>query len=96
MQNPKYAVAAYSNRGVGESIWALCKDATDELYVDPLPPPRVRYQLLGCAPRGELAGAMERARTTGSAPLGGLLVRTLDDTHPGRGGVATGMRKGPR
>ncbi|MGW1761994.1 hypothetical protein [Streptomyces mirabilis] len=24
MQNPKYAVAAYSNRCVGESMWALC------------------------------------------------------------------------
>ncbi|MFE2701475.1 barstar family protein [Streptomyces mirabilis] len=81
MQNPKYAVAAYSNRGVGESIWALRKDATDELYADPLPPSRVRYDLLGCAPQGELAGAVERARTTGSAPLGGLSVRTLDATH---------------
>lgn len=70
MQHPKYAVAAYSTRGVVESIWALRKDKDDTLCADPLPAPRVRYDLLGCAPQGEPAAAAERARTTGSAPLG--------------------------
>ncbi|MHA5050130.1 barstar family protein [Streptomyces sp. SD15] len=81
MQSPKYAVEAYSSRGFGDSIWALCKDAADELFADPLPPARVRYELLGCAPQSELAAALERARVDGSAPLGGLVLRALDAAH---------------
>lgn len=67
-----------------EETWALCEDAAD-LFADPPPPARVSYELLGCAPEGDLRTALARARADGSAPLGPLTLETLDRTGGGEG-----------
>jgi hypothetical protein len=77
VQHPKYAVEAYSSTSAGEPIWALCRDASDDMFADRRPPARTRYELLGCTPEGEAATAVDRARAEGSAPLGDLNLRPL-------------------
>ena len=83
MGAPKYVLLAYDqadayDRESGyEDTWALCEDA-DDLFADPLPPRRETYELLGCAPEGELRTALTRARAAGSAPLGSLTLEILD------------------
>ncbi|WP_435974573.1 hypothetical protein [Streptomyces sp. Qhu_M48] len=71
MRNPRYALVS------GLYAVALCTDV-DGLYGEPSPPPRARYQLRGCEPRGELARAVTEALVEGSAPLGTLDVETPD------------------
>ncbi|MBA4866440.1 barstar family protein [Streptomyces sp. PSKA54] len=78
MQLPKYALAAYdAEEPEHDQIWALCADA-DDLFADPPPSERVRFELLGCAPEGRLAAALAAARAEGSAPLGLLALEILD------------------
>lgn len=78
MQLPKYALAAYDpDDSPYDDIWALCADAED-LFADPPPRARERYELLGCAPRGDLLAALDAARADGSAPLGFLVLEILD------------------
>ncbi|MGW0823377.1 barstar family protein [Streptomyces sp. NPDC002845] len=83
MERPKYvllsydAEAEYDGEDGNEETWALCADAQD-LFADPRPPARGTYELLGCAPEGELKTALSRARTEGSAPLGPLVLGILD------------------
>ncbi|WP_322621007.1 barstar family protein [Streptomyces acidicola] len=60
-----------------EETWALCADA-EGLFADPRPPERGTYELLGCAPEGDLEAAVTRARAEGSAPLGFLVLEILD------------------
>ncbi|WP_128379244.1 barstar family protein [Streptomyces cavernae] len=83
MGPPKYVLlsydAGYESDGEDgyEETWALCADAED-LFGDPPPPSRGMYELLGCAPVGQLDAALTRARTEGSAPLGLLVLEILD------------------
>ena len=77
MRQPKYALAAYDVEAEDDEIWALCTDA-ENLFGDPHPPARGTYELLGCAPEGELTTALARARADGSAPLGFLALQILD------------------
>ena len=87
---PKYVLLSYDegSESTGEhgyeQTWALCQDA-DDLFADPPPPNRETYELLGCAPEGELAAALARARADGSAPLGLLTLEILDKTGTGAG-----------
>jgi RNAse (barnase) inhibitor barstar len=80
---PKYVLLSYDEQAefTGEDgyeqTWALCEDA-DALFADPPPPVRGTYELLGCAPEGELRAAVTRARAEGSAPLGFLTLEILD------------------
>jgi hypothetical protein len=74
---PKYALAAYDVDAGDDEVWALCADA-ENLFGDPPPPARGRYELIGCAPGGELNAALARARAEGSAPLGSLVLQILD------------------
>nr|WP_203614952.1 barstar family protein [Streptomyces sp. SID13726] len=62
-----------------EETWALCEDA-ENLFADPPPPAREVYELLGCAPEGELDEALTRARAGGAASLGSLTLEILDRT----------------
>ncbi|MEU3604984.1 hypothetical protein AB0E83_05925 [Streptomyces sp. NPDC035033] len=71
MDRPRYALLS------GLHAVALCRDV-DGLYGDPVPPPRLRHELRGCEPRGELARAVTRAIVEGTAPLGTLDVETHD------------------
>ncbi|MGY3338148.1 hypothetical protein ACVW0K_004247 [Streptomyces filamentosus] len=71
MQNPRYALLH------GRHAVALCHDVRG-LYGDAAPPPRVRHELRGCEPRGELARAVTQAIVEGTAPLGTLDVATHD------------------
>ncbi|MFF9474638.1 hypothetical protein ACF1E9_18710 [Streptomyces roseolus] len=71
MHQPRYALLS------GSHVLALCHDV-DGLYGDPAPHPRVRHELRGCEPRGELARAVTRAIVEGTAPLGTLDVETAD------------------
>ncbi|WP_200300691.1 barstar family protein [Streptomyces adelaidensis] len=81
-QRPKYvllsydAEAEYSGEDGHEETWAHCTD-TENLFGDPFPPPRGMYELLGCAPEGDLRTALTRARADGSAPLGFLVLEIL-------------------
>lgn len=83
MEPQKYALLSYDVQSEFdgedgyEETWALCADAAD-LFGDPPPPPRQTYELLGCAPEGELSAALTRARAEGSAPLGPLVLEILD------------------
>jgi hypothetical protein len=77
VEPPKYALAAYSAEDEADEIWALCADA-ENLFGDPPPPARGTYELIGCAPEGELSKALTRARADGSAPLGTLTLEILD------------------
>jgi len=80
---PKYVLLSYDEEAefTGEhgyeQTWALCEDAAD-LFADPPPPARGTYELLGCAPEGDLRTALARARADGSAPLGLLTLEPLD------------------
>ncbi|MFH9741885.1 hypothetical protein ACH4MA_29865 [Streptomyces roseolus] len=71
MRQPRYALLS------GAHVLALCHDV-DGLYGDPAPHPRVRHELRGCEPRGELARAVTQAVVEGTAPLGTLDVETAD------------------
>ncbi|MGW6537517.1 hypothetical protein ACWGBV_16075 [Streptomyces sp. NPDC055051] len=71
MHQPRYALLS------GLHAVALCHDVRG-LYGDPAPPPRVRHELRGCEPRGELARAVTQAIVEGTAPLGTLDVETPD------------------
>ncbi len=71
MRPPRYALLA------GRRVLALCHDV-DGLYGDPAPHPRLRHELRGCEPRGELARAVTQAVVEGTAPLGTLDVETPD------------------
>ncbi|UUU24327.1 barstar family protein [Streptomyces sp. DSM 40750] len=81
-ERPKYVLLSYDaeaefNGEDGyEETWASCTD-TENLFGDPSPPPRGIYELLGCAPEGELETALTRARADGSAPLGFLVLEIL-------------------
>ncbi|WP_151482668.1 barstar family protein [Streptomyces albicerus] len=77
MRRPKYALVAYDVDAEDDEIWALCADA-ENLFGDPPPPARGTYELIGCAPEGELNKALTRARADGSAPLGSLVLEILD------------------
>ncbi|MEU0942740.1 hypothetical protein ABZ379_08055 [Streptomyces canus] len=85
MGAPKYVLLSYDRQaefegGEGyEETWAWCEDAED-LFADPPPPLREVYDLLGCAPEGQLSEALTRARAEGSAPLGTLTLEILDKT----------------
>ncbi|MFM9369290.1 barstar family protein [Streptomyces sp. Da 82-17] len=78
MESPRYALVAYDpwELEYGDT-WAHCGDV-EGLFADPPPPPRERYELLGCAPEGELSAALALARSEGSAPLGLLTLELLD------------------
>ncbi|PAZ17534.1 hypothetical protein CLM62_02105 [Streptomyces sp. SA15] len=82
MGRPKYVLLSYDQEAEFEGqenyeeTWALCQDAAD-LFADPPPPVRGTYELLGCAPEGELRTALARARTDGPAPLGSLTLEIL-------------------
>ncbi|MET8967850.1 hypothetical protein [Streptomyces hydrogenans] len=80
MHNPRYALLS------GLYAVALCHDVRG-LYGDPVPPPRVRHELRGCEPRGELARAVTQAIVEGTAPLG-----TLDLATPGGAWRLTAVR----
>ncbi|GHJ93033.1 hypothetical protein SNE510_25520 [Streptomyces sp. NE5-10] len=80
MRNPRYALLS------GLYAVALCHDVRG-LYGDPVPPPRVRHELRGCEPRGELARAVTQAVVEGTAPLG-----TLDIGTPGGDWRLTAVR----
>lgn len=90
MGAPKYVLLSYDEGAEStgehgyEETWALCEDAED-LFADPVPPARGTYELLGCAPEGDLRTALARARADGSAPLGLLTLETLDKTGRGEG-----------
>lgn len=90
MGAPKYVLLSYDEGAEStgehghEQTWALCEDA-DDLFADPPPPARETYELLGCAPEGELRAALARARADGSAPLGLLTLETLDKSGRGEG-----------
>lgn len=71
MHQPRYALLS------GRHVLALCHDV-DGLYGDPAPHPRLRHELRGCEPRGELARAVTQAIVEGTAPLGTLDVETPD------------------
>jgi RNAse (barnase) inhibitor barstar len=79
---PKYALLSYDQEAEFEGekgyeeTWALCQDAAD-LFADPPPPVRRTYELLGCAPEGELRTALAHARADGSALLGPLTLEIL-------------------
>ncbi|MEV0639269.1 barstar family protein [Streptomyces sp. NPDC050619] len=83
MGEPKYLLLSYDRQAEFEGedgyeeTWALCEDAAD-LFADPPAPTRGTYELLGCAPDGELRTALTRARAAGSAPLGLLTLEILD------------------
>ncbi|MEU8864506.1 barstar family protein [Streptomyces umbrinus] len=77
MEPPKYALAAYSAEDEIDEIWALCAEA-ENLFGDPQPPARGTYELIGCAPEGELSKVLTRAREDGSAPVGTLTLEILD------------------
>jgi RNAse (barnase) inhibitor barstar len=85
---PQYLLLSYDEGAEStgehgyEETWALCEDAAD-LFADPPPPVRETYELLGCAPEGELRTALARARADGSAPLGRLTLEPLDKTDWG-------------
>lgn len=54
-----------------ESLWAECEEV-EHLFAPAWPPPTpppVRYELLGCAPEGDLARAVAETAVRGSAPL---------------------------
>lgn len=55
------AEAEFDGEDGYEETWALCADA-EGLFGDPPPPARGTYELLGCAPEGELSTALARAR----------------------------------
>ncbi|MER5179679.1 barstar family protein [Streptomyces sp. NPDC002896] len=79
MQSPKYALAAYdAEKPEHDQIWALCAEAED-LFADPPPPERVHFELLSCAPEGQLGAALAQARSEGSAPLGLLVLEIIDE-----------------
>ncbi|MER5736075.1 MULTISPECIES: hypothetical protein [unclassified Streptomyces] len=80
MHQPRYALLS------GLHAVALCRDVRG-LYGDPVPPPRVRHELRGCEPRGELARAVTQAIVEGTAPLG-----TLDVGTPGGDWRLTAVR----
>ncbi|WP_328680177.1 barstar family protein [Streptomyces sp. NBC_00343] len=90
MGAPKYVLLSYDEGAEStgehgyEETWALCQDAAD-LFADPPPPTRGTYELLGCAPEGDLLTALARARADGSAPLGPLTLETLDKAGGGEG-----------
>ncbi|WP_411149749.1 barstar family protein [Streptomyces sp. A30] len=83
MGEPKYLLLSYDGQAEFEGeegyeeTWALCQDA-DDLFADPPPPTWDRYDLLGCAPEGELSEALARVRAEGSVPLGVLTLEILD------------------
>ncbi|MDI3407641.1 barstar family protein [Streptomyces cavernicola] len=78
MDRPRYALVAYDawEQEYG-ATWALCGDV-EGLFADPPPPVRERYELLGCAPEGELSAAVALACSEGSAPIGPLTLELLD------------------
>ncbi|MEU3980185.1 barstar family protein [Streptomyces sp. NPDC026672] len=80
MGAPEYAVTAYGTGPADHEPWALCESARN-LFADPPAPARAVYELLGCAPEGSLRAALARARTTGSAPLGTLVLEPFDDRY---------------
>ena len=90
MGAPQYVLLSYDEGAEStgehgyEETWALCEDAAD-LFADPPPPARGTYELLGCAPEGDLRTALARARAEGSAPLGPLTLETLDKGGGGEG-----------
>ncbi|MFI6340890.1 barstar family protein [Streptomyces sp. NPDC050535] len=83
MEPPKYLLLSYDTQtafnaenGYGET-WGSCAEA-EGLFSDPPHPERGTYELLGCAPEGDLRTALTRARAEGSAPLGLLTLEVLD------------------
>lgn len=85
MGAPKYVLLSYDRQAdFGgeegyEETWAWCEDAED-LFADPSPPLREVYDLLGCAPEGQLSEALTRTRAGGPVPLGSLTLEILDRT----------------
>ncbi|MER5879776.1 hypothetical protein ABT119_28125 [Streptomyces sp. NPDC001910] len=82
---PKYRLVPYEAEAApcgteapGEP-WALCADA-EGLFGAPPPPSRRTYELLGCAPQGDLRKALSHARARRAAPLGTLRLESLDRT----------------
>ncbi|WP_326842560.1 barstar family protein [Streptomyces sp. NBC_01558] len=82
---PKYRLVPYEAEAApcgteapGEP-WALCADA-EGLFGAPPPPSRRTYELLGCAPQGDLRKALPHARARRTAPLGTLRLESLDRT----------------
>ncbi|MFF8836080.1 hypothetical protein [Streptomyces sp. NPDC015130] len=72
MQSPRYALVPAPG-DTARHVLALCKDVAG-LFAEPARPARVRYELRGCEPRGELARAVTQAVVEGTAPLGTLVV----------------------
>ncbi|MGW6389402.1 hypothetical protein ACWFR1_02625 [Streptomyces sp. NPDC055103] len=54
-------------------VLALCADV-EGLFAEPDAPARIRYELRGCEPRGELSRAVTQAIVDGTAPFGTLVV----------------------
>ena len=72
MQFPRYAlVPAPGDPAL--HVLALCTDV-EGLFAEPARPARVRYELRGCEPRGELSRAVTQAIVEGTAPFGTLVV----------------------
>ncbi|KUM89100.1 MULTISPECIES: hypothetical protein [Streptomyces] len=95
MGAPKYVLLSYDRQAdFGgeegyEETWAWCEDA-EGLFADPSPPLREVYDLLGCAPEGQLSEALTRRRAGGPVPLGSLTLEILDRTgRPARPTTST-------
>ncbi|MFI9213253.1 hypothetical protein ACIGW7_34615 [Streptomyces sp. NPDC053253] len=72
MQFPRYALVPAPGDTARHAL-ALCQDVAG-LFAEPARPARVRYELRGCEPRGELSRAVTQAVVEGTAPFGTLVV----------------------
>ncbi|MFB7591141.1 hypothetical protein [Streptomyces sp. NPDC056169] len=82
MQYPRYALVPAPG-DPAPHVLALCQDVAG-LFAEPARPARVRYELRGCEPRGELGRAVTQAVVEGTAPFGTLVV----DLHGTRWALA--------
>ncbi|MCX5392517.1 hypothetical protein [Streptomyces sp. NBC_00094] len=77
MRHPRYALVPDARTpgpgAPGRHVLALCTDVTG-LFAEPARPARVRYELRGCEPRGDLSRAVTQAVVEGTAPFGTLVV----------------------
>lgn len=72
MEHPRYVLVPAPG-DPGPHVLAFCKDV-EGLFGEPARPARVRHELRGCEPRGELARAVTQAVVEGTAPFGTLVV----------------------